>query len=241
MNTELTKFAPQDFEQLMKFGEIASNTDLVPKSFKSKPFDIVIACQMGAELGLQPMQALQNIAVVNGRPCIWGDAVIAIVSSRPDCEDIKEEFNEATQTATCTVKRKNRSAVVRTFSKDDAQKAGLWTKGGVWQQYPKRMLQMRARGFACRDSFPDALRGLITAEEAGDIVEEKSVKIEPQATDIDAYTVELEEKMTEAEVSLETLLEKAQVSSLEEIHSNESLFTRCLNWLDAKIAKKGEA
>jgi hypothetical protein len=30
------------------------------------------------------------------------------------------------------------------------------------------MLQMRARGFAIRDVFPDALRGVITAEEAED-------------------------------------------------------------------------
>jgi len=30
-------------------------------------------------------------------------------------------------------------------------------------------LQMRARGFALRDAFPDVLKGLLSAEEAGDI------------------------------------------------------------------------
>ena len=43
----------------------------------------------------------------------------------------------------------------------------LWGKN-VWKSYPDRMLQMRARGFALRDSFPDVLKGLITREEAQD-------------------------------------------------------------------------
>ncbi len=54
------------------------------------------------------------------------------------------------------------------ISKEDAKKAGLWGKAGPWSQYPKRMLQMRARSFALRDKFADALSGLIMAEEAQD-------------------------------------------------------------------------
>jgi len=57
----------------------------------------------------------------------------------------------------------------RTFSVKDARLAGLMNKAGPWKQYPKRMLQMRARGFAIRDAFPDALKGVITYEEASDL------------------------------------------------------------------------
>jgi hypothetical protein len=56
----------------------------------------------------------------------------------------------------------------RTFSVADAKRAKLWFKAGPWTTYPDRMLQMRARGFAIRDTFPDALRGVIIAEEAQD-------------------------------------------------------------------------
>jgi hypothetical protein len=66
------------------------------------------------------------------------------------------------------VKRRDRSPVVRTFSEADAKKAGLWGKAGPWQQYPSRMLQMRARSWALRDAFPDALRGLGIREEVAD-------------------------------------------------------------------------
>jgi hypothetical protein len=61
----------------------------------------------------------------------------------------------------------------------EAKKAGLWGKQGPWTQYPRRMLQMRARGFALRDAFPDVLRGLVTAEEAADYthVEPEPVRV----------------------------------------------------------------
>ena len=59
----------------------------------------------------------------------------------------------------------------RKFSVADAKKAHLWGRRGPWENYPERMLQMRARGFALRDSFPDALKGVITVEEAQDFPE----------------------------------------------------------------------
>jgi hypothetical protein len=69
-------------------------------------------------------------------------------------------------------KRKGRKPVTAKFSVEDAKRAGLWGKQGPWQAYPKRMMQMRARGFALRDAFPDVLKGLITAEEAQDYPDE---------------------------------------------------------------------
>ena len=78
--------------------------------------------------------------------------------------------------AVCIAHRKGRKPVTATFSVEDAKRAGLWGKQGPWQAYPKRMLQMRARGFALRDAFPDVLKGLITAEEAQDYPAEKADK-----------------------------------------------------------------
>src|SRR5262249_38665728 len=149
-------------------------------AFKGKPGDILAAVQMGAEVGLAPMAALQNIAVINGKPTIWGDAIPAIAMRHPDFEAINETFDDMTMTAKCAVRRKGSPEQTRTFSKADAEAAGLWGKQGPWKQYPKRMLQMRARGFAMRDVFPDALKGLITREEAEDYPTLKMVNPEPE-------------------------------------------------------------
>ena len=74
--------------------------------------------------------------------------------------------------AVCVAKRKGRKPVTARFSVEDAKRAGLWGKQGPWSAYPKRMMQMRARGFALRDAFPDVLKGMITVEEAQDYPEE---------------------------------------------------------------------
>ena len=165
-----TILRPQSFADLVQFANMASKSAMVPRDYQGKPENIMLAIQMGSELGLAPMQSLQNIACVNGRPAVWGDAVVGLCRQSAVCKDIVETVTGEgdKQVATCTATRVGAEPVARSFSVDDAKKAGLWGKTGPWQQYPRRMLQMRARGFAVRDAFPDVLRGLITAEEAAD-------------------------------------------------------------------------
>jgi hypothetical protein len=146
-------------------------SEFAPKDFRGKPESCLLAIQHGSEIGLSPMQSLQNIACINGRPAIWGDAALALCLASPVCDGIHEliEGDGDNMTAVCQTSRKGKDAnVVGRFSVADAKRAGLWGKSGPWTQYPKRMLQLRARGFALRDAFPDVLKGLVTAEEAQD-------------------------------------------------------------------------
>lgn len=170
--------APRNLDEACKYADMLSKSSFVPKDFKGKPGDILVAVQMGAEMGLPPIQALQNIASINGRPTVWGDAALAICQNHPKYESIEEslEDNKTGNTkAICIVKRKGEEPYRVTFSVEDAKKAGLWGRQGPWSTYPKRMLQMRARGFAIRDKFPDALKGMITREEAEDMPREMKV------------------------------------------------------------------
>lgn len=162
---------PQSVAELDIFAQRAARSGMVPAAYAGKPDAIFIAVQMGSELGLAPMQALQNIAVINGRPAVWGDAMPGLCRQSPICDDIEEWFegDGTTLAAHCKATRAGKKPITQCFSVDDAKKAGLWSKAGPWTQYPRRMLQMRARGFALRDAFPDVLRGLISAEEAQDI------------------------------------------------------------------------
>jgi len=159
--------SPQNFEQALVFADYLADSEMVPKDFKGKPGNCLIAMQWGAELGLKPLQALQNLAVINGRPSLWGDAVLALVLSSPACEYVRE--SDDGETATCRVKRRGDAEHVVTFSMGDAKTAGLVGKQGPWTQYPKRMRQMRARAFALRDKFADVLKGIAIAEEQVDM------------------------------------------------------------------------
>jgi hypothetical protein len=176
--------SPQTFDQAMTFSQYLADSDLVPKDFKGKPGNCLIAMQWGSELGLKPLQALQNLAIINGRPALWGDAVIALARGSAVCEYIIE--SQTDDVATCRVKRRGEPEQERSFSKADAKAAGLLGKQGPWTQYPKRMMQMRARAFALRDVFPDVLRGMPVAEEIMDIpsgnqVAHPPAQPEPQA------------------------------------------------------------
>jgi hypothetical protein len=159
------------FDDAYRFATMVAKSDFAPKDFRGKPESCMLAIQHGSEIGLSPMQSLQNIACINGRPAIWGDAALAVAMASAVCESVTETIDGEgdNMVATCAAKRRGyeRPTVVR-FSVADAKKAGLWGKTGPWTQYPRRMLQLRARGFALRDAFPDVLKGLVTAEEAQD-------------------------------------------------------------------------
>lgn len=166
-----------DLDAMWRFSSAVAKSGLAPKGIQS-PEAIFIAIQMGAECGLPPMASLQNIAVINGRPALWGDAQLAVVRGTGELEAFAEWFEVGGKkvtrppaelpdslSAVCQVKRRGYPAAEQSFSVADAKRAGLWGKESPWKYYPTRMLQMRARAFVLRDQFGDALRGMRSAEE----------------------------------------------------------------------------
>lgn len=172
---------PRTFEEAWRFAKLIAGSDLAPKDYVNKPANVLAAIQMGAEVGLSPMAAIQNIAVINGRPSLWGDAALAVVQVHPAYEWHKERFEGVgdTKAAIFEIKRKGSDPHVSKFSVADAKKANLLGKAGPWTNYPDRMLQMRARGFGLRDKFADALRGLGIAEEAMDLPPVNTIEAQP--------------------------------------------------------------
>lgn len=177
-----TRFLPQNLEQAKDLAKVLAASNLIPQAFQGSAANTLVAIMKGAELGLTPVQALGNIFVVNGRPSLWGDAVIGLCESSGQLEYWEDKYDEETKTASFTVKRKGKpKPITRTFSMEDAKQAGLDQKPGPWKQYPKRMLFNRARAFALRDTFADRLMGLGIVEELQDIVIDVT-PVKPEAT-----------------------------------------------------------
>lgn len=172
---KILSLIPTTFEGVWRMAQVISRSPFCPKDM-STPEACASAIMLGLDVGLTPIQAVQSIAVINNRPSIWGDAALALcLANTILCEDVVEEFSgdladDTTWMFTCTAKRKGRSKPsIATFSQADAKRAQLWTKSGPWTQYPRRMLQLRARAFALRDAFPDILKGLAIREEMEDV------------------------------------------------------------------------
>lgn len=180
-------FAPRNLQEAFQFADMVLESGMAPKAyteiFKGKTGKeleqasaqarsaVVVALQLGIELGFAPMQSLQSIANINGNPSVWGDAALALVMSSGLLEYIKEDDFEtikANKKAVCIVKRKGDPEEKKiTFTYQDAMDAGIFDRG-VWKTYKPRMCMMRSRGFALRDKFPDVLKGLKLAEEVMD-------------------------------------------------------------------------
>lgn len=152
---------------------------MVPKSYKS-PEQVFAALEFARELGLKPLSALRNIAMINGSPSVWGDLPLALVRQSGLLFSIHEfwfdkqykqisfknqNLNAAIFGAICITKRVNQEVGYETwFTMDDAKAANLLGKDSPWKTYTRRMLQMRARSQNLKDQFPEVLYQLPIAE-----------------------------------------------------------------------------
>lgn len=168
------------------------------------PEKLMVAIMTGMELGVPPMAAVSSIAVINGKPSVFGDLALGLVQNSGLLESI-EEWEEGRPpdalintpkwtdvagvdawTAFCKVKRRGEPEITRKFSIGDyrrADKLGTDKKTPV-KTYPQRMIQMRARAWALRDKFADILKGVGIREEQEDI-ERTARDVTPRGTVVD--------------------------------------------------------
>ncbi|MEP4806005.1 MAG: hypothetical protein ABJZ69_16470 [Hyphomicrobiales bacterium] len=203
---------PSNIEEAFRLSDALHKSAMAPKDLDTTQ-KVMIAMISGMEVGLPPMAAVQSVAVINNRPCIWGDALIGIVRKSPLCTYVKEwvDGENDDMVAYCETLRKGESEpVLKTFSAKDAMRAGLWQtekivtrrgKGGSsyekpndspWYKYPQRMLQMRARAWCLRDVYADVTKGRQVTEEVRDHQGPDNAKdVTPQKT---ALAQQLENK-----------------------------------------------
>lgn len=154
---------PTTFEEVWRVAQVIHGSGLAPAQLNT-PEKVHTVIMLGMEIGLPPMFSMQNIAVINGRPTIWGKAIPALLHRA----GFKLEETADENGARCKITRPDGQEFVRVFTRKDAEIAGLWNKAGPWKQYPTRMMQMRARGFCAADAAADVLGGLYLHEEMED-------------------------------------------------------------------------
>lgn len=178
-------FVPRSIEEIKWIVGLLIEAKLAPDSFENDPKKITLAVLKGLEVGLPPLMAVSNIAIINGRASLWGDAALALVQSknvieRMEVEEIGTKPGETAETAAFApdygyavrIWRKGQTApYAGKYTVGDAKRARLWMhpKKAPWMQSPKRMLKIRATAFPLRDGFADCLSGLAIAEEVQDI------------------------------------------------------------------------
>ena len=200
---------PATFEEAWKMATLLAQSDMVPKAYKGNAGNVLVAIQWGAEFGVSPMAAIQNIAVINGSPSIYGDLGKALLMSSGLCEDFHitaaDEIKTNGGRAICRIKRKGiPTEFIGQFSLDDAKRAGLLGKDN-YKNYPERQVQWRAFWFAMRDGFADMLKGLRGAEEVLDYTH-----IQAEANN--AELVDTPKRLSDAKPADETIAAAVQAT-----------------------------
>ncbi len=133
------------------------------------PDQALLIAMAGRDLGLSYSQALRSFHVIEGKPTLTANAMVAVCLVRRDvCESFRtlESTNER---AVVETKRAGQAAQSYTFTMADAQRAGVASKQN-WAKYPSRMLLARARAALARDVYPDLLLGLYDPDEVDAVV-----------------------------------------------------------------------
>lgn len=156
-------------QEQLEMANILAASGAVPMSLAGKPGAVFAAIQYGRELGLGPMESINNIAVVSGKCTLSSDLVAARAYAHKDfrgCKIVTLTGSECTIKVSRYFPATNKTEdFLTTFTIDDAKLAGIVKPGSNWEKYKKRMLFHRTRTFALRDAFPEALHGMRTTEE----------------------------------------------------------------------------
>ena len=167
-----------------KTAQKIANTPFVPSAFRGKPEAVFAAILYGDELGLGPMQSLNSIHVIEGKPSMAPELMRALVARAGHRLDVKLASND--KVVLWGKRADNDSEATVEWSMKDAQQAGLAGRG-AWKTYPRAMLLARATSELCRMIFADVVAGLsYTPEEASSIagVEWNDTPIDPLQTAI---------------------------------------------------------
>lgn len=159
---------------------------ILPTAYRGNAANAFVAAETGAALGLEPLQALASIAVINGRATLSSDLMAAVIRRAGHTLRIVENSPESV-TATLIRADDKKFEFTVTWDKDKAVKAGLWGQRGPWSQYPTQMLRARAITEVARQGASEALMGMIyspedfgaTITEAGEVIEAEVIDEAP--------------------------------------------------------------
>lgn len=169
----------QEFNQIREQAQVILASGFLPKSI-ARPEQAIAIALKGREIGIAMMMAFSHIHIVEGKPTISAELMLALIYRHCPSAQISFDQNDNNSCAIIAARSSKHAPSRFVFSVDDAQRAGVMNKSN-WQKYPAAMLRARAISAMARAVFPDALMGCsYIPEELGAVVDEEgNVEVEP--------------------------------------------------------------
>lgn len=179
----------ESFDEVYRLAQNLATAGLMPRDLRGKPADVTAIILFGQDLGLSPMQAIQGIYVVEGRPSLSAQLWLALVRRAGHRVSVIEHTAE-----TCTVRvvrGDTGEEHVTTWTFEQAVRAGLvaWKDGKPyarssqgkplpWELHTKAMLLARAVSECCRFIAPEIALGFYSPDEVEEIADRECVEAE---------------------------------------------------------------
>lgn len=170
---------PADLKGQMELAKVLGMSALLPQALRGKPADVLVTVLYGREMGLTPMQSIQGIYVVNGRPTCGGKLLLAKVRQAGH----RVKIEATAKAARCTITRADDPGNPHTeeFTWADAERAKLTGKD-TWKSWPKQMLTWRAVSNAVNVACPEVAMGF----EITELVQDEQEQAKPTLAQVAA-------------------------------------------------------
>jgi len=153
---------------LVSFNEMDQMAGAIAASglFGMKDKNSVLALMAVAQAeGLHPATAARDFHIIQGRPALKADAMLARFQNAGG----KVEWEVYTdEKVTGIFSHPNGGSLAVTWTIEQAQRIGLVKPGSGWQKFPRAMLRSRCISEGIRSVFPGSVTGFYSPEEVSD-------------------------------------------------------------------------
>lgn len=163
-DTKALAIVPKSLTEVTDMAEVFAKSGLLPEALRGKVPDVIVQIVTGQELGLSPMAAIRGVHIVQGKPILSADTMVALCLSSGLCEYFSCVEETPTQVTYETKRRGNPQAQRVTWSDEDTKTAGLNLKDN-WRLHKKQMRRARAKAILARDVYPDVIAGCYDPDE----------------------------------------------------------------------------
>jgi hypothetical protein len=215
MNEIAKRSAPlpaQGLDSAVRFAQLLSDADLLPRQFIGKPANVLYAIEYGRTLGIAPVAAITGIHVIEGKPSASSGLIGGLVrqaghklrvksdgSTSATAQIVRADDPDFTYEATWTLERAEQAGLCK-IEKGKPVARDRNGKPTAWEKYPAAMLKARAITEVARDACEDVLFGLhYTPEELGAVVDQDGEPVDAPVQPLRVVEHQVQQPQTAAQ------------------------------------------
>lgn len=167
LRTDRAAFEPRDLTEALHVSQVLVASRLLPRSITT-PEAAFAVIATGRELGLSAMQALRSIHIVEGKPTLSADLMVALVKRSDPCLFFRLIESTGARASYETHRRGEPSPTRMSYTLEEARAAGALSKDN-WRKFPASMLRARCASMLARAVYPDVVLGVYDPDEIAEV------------------------------------------------------------------------